>query len=57
VVVFKETSSAFADKVGKWHTVDNIKLADFYIYVTKNSSEADFTIAYTDVESFAGCNK
>jgi hypothetical protein len=57
LVIFEETNSAFANKIGKWNKVQDQAFADHYIYITKNSSEADFTIAYTDVESFSGCQK
>ena len=46
LVVFKERSSAYANQVGKWCFVEDGRLADYYIYITKNISEADFTIAY-----------
>ena len=45
-----------ADTPGKWYAVSDRFLADYNIYVTENISESDFTIAYTDVESFSGCN-
>jgi hypothetical protein len=57
LVVFKERSSAYANQTGKWCFVEDGRLADYYIYITKNISEADFSIAYTDTESFIGCNK
>lgn len=56
LVVFPETSAGFAVSQGHWHRVEEPFLSDFRIYITANLSEADFTIAYTDIESFAGCN-
>lgn len=57
LVVFPENSAGFAQSEGHWYTVDEPFLSDFRIYITANISEADFTIAYTDIESFAGCNQ
>ena len=55
LVVFKEMNFSYANQVGKWHFVDDVRLADYRVYLTKNISESDFTIAFTETESFAGC--
>lgn len=57
LVVFKESNLSFADKEGSWFEVESPALADYIICLTTNISESDFTIAYTDSESFAGCNE
>ncbi|UXP33465.1 DUF6150 family protein [Reichenbachiella agarivorans] len=57
VIVFKEVNALYADRPGHWATVSNHGLADVYIYIEKNRSLADFSIYYTDIESFAGCNR
>ena len=56
LIVFKESNLSYADNPGKWFEVGSPALADYIICVSKNMSESDFTIAYTDVEAFAGCN-
>jgi len=56
VVVYMESSLSYADAPGHWVEGSQKHLSDAIIYVTDNISEADFTIAYTDIESFAGCN-
>lgn len=57
LVIFKESNFGYADEIGKWYEVGDPILADYIIYVSKNISESDFTIAYTDIESFSGCNE
>ncbi len=57
VLVFVQESELYADRPGQWTFVENRGFADVYIYLEKNKNLADFTIAYTDVESFAGCNR
>jgi hypothetical protein len=53
--VYKERQRLFADKPGLWHFVDHPHLADYILFVEQNRSAADFTIAYTPTQSFAGC--
>lgn len=53
--VFREKQRLFADKPGLWHIVDHPHLADYILFQERNRSAADFSIAYTDTQSFAGC--
>ncbi|MGL1888810.1 MAG: DUF6150 family protein [Reichenbachiella sp.] len=57
VIVFQEQNGLYADRAGHWFTVDNPGLANAWIYIEKDRNLADFTIYYTDYESFAGCNR
>ncbi|PIB37054.1 hypothetical protein BFP72_17410 [Reichenbachiella sp. 5M10] len=57
VIVFEEANALYADRAGHWSTVPNRGMADVYIYLERNRSLADFSIYYTDYESFAGCNR
>lgn len=56
LVIFKEEDFSYADREGHWFITEEIVLADRRIYITDNIAEADFTIAYTETESFAGCD-
>ncbi len=55
LVVFKEENVLFADAKGLWAFAKNKSFAHYIIYIDKNKDQADFSIFYTDVESFAGC--
>ena len=55
MLVFEEENKLYADEPGVWYFVDNIGLADFRVFFTKERSEADFIIYYTDSSTFAGC--
>jgi len=55
MLVFEEENKLYADQPGIWFFVDNIGLADFAIYFTKEKSEADFVVYFTDSITFAGC--
>lgn len=57
VIVFKEQSALYADNPGHWTFVENSGLANVWVYIEKNKDMADFSIYYTDYESFAGCNR
>ncbi|RJE71626.1 hypothetical protein BGP76_05930 [Reichenbachiella sp. MSK19-1] len=57
VVVYEETNALYADRPGHWARVDNPGFANIYIYLERNRSLADFSIYYTETESFAGCNR
>lgn len=57
IVVYKQKNALYADRPGQWSFVNNKKMARVYIYFEKRRNMADFTIAYTDIESFAGCNR
>ena len=53
--VFKQTIDLYADKPGNWHFVTNRAFADFTIFIEPQKGSHDFTISYTETESFAGC--
>lgn len=57
VIVFEQDNSLYADRPGQWSFVENRSFARANIYFEKQRNMADFTIAYTEVESFAGCNR
>lgn len=56
LLIFEEDNELFADESGKWYFVKDRSFADFTIYITTVKRESDFTIYYTESESFAGCN-
>ena len=53
--VFRAENMLFADKPGKWYFTDNRSLARFTIFWVPERSQADFSIFFTETESFAGC--
>ena len=55
LVVYSEENKLFADQPGVWHFTNKPAFSDFKIYLAESRAFADFTIAYTDVASFAGC--
>ncbi len=55
MLIFEEENKLYADQSGIWFFVDNIGLADFTIYFTKEKSEADFVVYFTESITFAGC--
>ena len=55
IIVFEEEIQLYADRRGIWHFMDNPGLADYVIFFEETKSFADFSIYYTDIESFAGC--
>ncbi|MFY0651274.1 MAG: hypothetical protein JXQ96_04540 [Cyclobacteriaceae bacterium] len=57
VHVFEEDNRLYADKKGIWYFTDKKEFADFYIYWEPQRGLADFTVYFTEYESFAGCNK
>lgn len=54
--VFREENRLLADDTGLWYFTDKRDFADFTIYLQNEPSNADFTIFYTDVISYAGCD-
>ena len=54
--VFREENKLLADDAGLWHFTDQRAFADFTVYIQNEPSNADFTIFYTDVISYAGCD-
>ena len=57
LVVFKQKSRLFADRVGQWNFVSDKSFADFIIYFEDVKGFANFSIYYTEQEGFAGCKQ
>ena len=57
IIVFEEESVLYADQQGHWTFVDKREFADIYIYFEEEKNMADFSIFFTEFESFAGCNR
>jgi hypothetical protein len=55
LVVFRQDNRLFADRAGLWFFTDKKEFADFSVYFDKQRGTADFSISFTDTESFAGC--
>lgn len=55
LVVFKQENRFYADKQGQWFFTKDKTEADFWVYFVDSKGLSDFTIAYTQTESFAGC--
>jgi hypothetical protein len=53
--VFRAENMLFADKPGKWYFTDSRSLARFTIFWVPDRSQADFSVYFTETESFAGC--
>lgn len=56
LIVFEEDNSLYADREGIWHFTEDRNFADFTVYFTTKKRDAHFSVAYTETESFAGCN-
>ena len=57
VIVYEETNRLYADKKGKWFFAKKPGLARHKIYFVDKKSQADFSVYFTQFESFAGCNQ
>lgn len=57
IIVFEEQNRLYADKVGIWSFTDKRDFADFYVYFEESKGRSDFSVYFTDFESFAGCNR
>jgi hypothetical protein len=57
VLVYKEDSKLFADKSGVWYFTPTRDFADYVLFVTKDRGQADFSIHYTKVRSYAGLQR
>lgn len=55
LIVFRENNKLFADKAGLWAEAPSREYADYALFVTTDRGQADFSIHYTTVRSFAGC--
>lgn len=55
LLVFQEENRLFADKKGIWFFTKSRGTANFTIYFVDDRRDADFSIFYTDIASFAGC--
>lgn len=56
LVVFEQDVEAFATKPGHWYFTNVKAFARFTIFEEKTRGFADFSIAYTDFRTSAGCN-
>ena len=54
--VFREDNRLMADATGLWYFTDKRNFADFTIYIQNEPSNVDFTIFYTDLVAYAGCD-
>ncbi len=57
LLVFEHENPLYADRPGQWAFVENRSFANVYIYFETRKSRADFSIAFIETESFAGCNR
>jgi hypothetical protein len=55
MLVYQEDNRLFADRKGIWFFTNNRGLSDFSVYFEREKNRADFTIFYTEVQTFAGC--
>jgi hypothetical protein len=55
ILLYVPVNRLYADRPGTWYFVKKAAFADFRIHITEDRNYADFTIEYTDVEDFAGC--
>ncbi|WP_233555571.1 DUF6150 family protein [Pontibacter oryzae] len=55
MVVYRENNKLFADGTAIWFITPNKAFADHILYVTEQRYQADFTVHFTDVRSFATC--
>jgi hypothetical protein len=55
LVVFKSENALFADKPGLWYFARSRAEANWFIVFVKEREKADFSICFTETESFAGC--
>ncbi len=57
VVVYQQSNKFYADKSGQWFFTIDKREANFWVYFEPVKGHADFSIYYTDTESFAGCKQ
>lgn len=55
MLVYQASNALFADKPGNWFFTDARAQANIFIIFVNERSKADFSIHYTETESFAGC--
>lgn len=55
LVVYKQDNRFYSDKQGQWFFTKDKTEADFWVYLVDSKGLSDFSIAYTQTESFAGC--
>lgn len=56
IIVFDQDNRLFANRPGHWHFVRDEKFARYRLFFTTDRDQADFSVFFTDFESFAGCN-
>mgnify|MGYP002777097737 CR=1 len=55
LMVYQQNNRFYADRSGQWFFTNDKREANFWVYFEPVKGHADFSIAYTDTESFAGC--
>jgi hypothetical protein len=55
LIVYEEENQLFADRSGLWFYTSDKLFANFTVYFVNDPHQADFTIAYTNAQNFAGC--
>ncbi|MGB3181459.1 MAG: DUF6150 family protein [Cyclobacteriaceae bacterium] len=55
LIVYEEENQLFADRSGLWFYTSDKLFANFTVYFVSDPHQADFTIAYTNAQNFAGC--
>ncbi|MEO1451066.1 MAG: DUF6150 family protein, partial [Bacteroidota bacterium] len=56
LVVYEQDVESFATSPGHWYFTSSKAFAKFTIFEEKTRSFADFSIAYTNFRTAAGCN-
>ncbi len=56
IQIFLENNRLFADKSGRWFEVKKRDFADFVICYVDNKHVAHFSVFFTDIPDFAGCD-
>jgi hypothetical protein len=57
IVIFKENNQLFADTEGKWFMTDNIYFANYTVCFVSDKKQAQFSVYFTDIDSYARCNR
>lgn len=57
VIIFEQENRLYADKPGHWAFTQSRNLADYVVYFVDERRKSDFSVYFTQYESFAGCNR
>lgn len=57
IQIFEEDNRLMANETGKWYFTDTRDFARYSVYFVEKKINADFSVYFTDFESFAGCRK